>query len=98
MYPDFADNVKKFYIMGGNCNGNYYFIYKLNFRFFNNIYMIHKFINFLLAVGNTTPQAEFNFYADPESAHIVLCSSNKLRLLPWETCLKSKVSNVSIPI
>ncbi|XP_033224842.1 uncharacterized protein LOC117177887 isoform X2 [Belonocnema kinseyi] len=65
MYPDFAENVNKFYVMGGNYS----------------------------AMGNVTPQAEFNFYADPESAHIVLSSSNRLWLLPWETCLKSKVSN-----
>ena len=47
-------------------------------------------------MGNVTNQAEFNFYADPESVHILLCSTKKLWLLPWETCfLKSKVTHVS---
>lgn len=45
--------------------------------------------------GNITSQAEFNFYADPESAHIVLNSNIKLLwLLPWEACLKSQVTHV----
>lgn len=44
--------------------------------------------------GNITSQAEFNFYADPESAHIVLNNNTKpLWLLPWETCLKSQVTH-----
>ncbi|KAG7200322.1 hypothetical protein KM043_017784 [Ampulex compressa] len=44
------------------------------------------------AQGNTTAQAEFNFYMDPESAHIVLNSKvNSIWLLPWETCLKCQI-------
>ncbi|KAG8034249.1 hypothetical protein G9C98_001333 [Cotesia typhae] len=43
--------------------------------------------------GNTTAQAEFNFYADPESVHILFQSNLKpLWLFPWETCLKSTVT------
>ncbi|CAK9816829.1 Pyrimidine-specific ribonucleoside hydrolase RihA [Anthophora plagiata] len=46
------------------------------------------------AQGNITPQAEFNFYTDPESVHIVLNANRKpLWLLPWETCLKSRISH-----
>ncbi|XP_036143429.1 inosine-uridine preferring nucleoside hydrolase isoform X2 [Monomorium pharaonis] len=47
------------------------------------------------AQGNVTAQAEFNFYADPESVHIVLNSnSNKpLWLLPWESCLETRVTH-----
>lgn len=41
----------------------------------------------LTGVGNTTDCAEFNFYADPEAAHIVLNSGiSKIVLVPWETC------------
>ncbi|XP_054014099.1 pyrimidine-specific ribonucleoside hydrolase RihA-like [Hylaeus anthracinus] len=66
MYPHFVENVKEFYIMGGN----------------------------ITAQGNITPQAEFNFYMDPESVHIVLnCNKKPLWLLPWETCLKSYISH-----
>lgn len=66
MYPNFVNNVKELYIMGGN----------------------------LQALENCTPEAEFNFYMDPESAHIVLSNSKKpLWLLPWDTCLKSCISH-----
>ena len=66
MYPQFVNNVKEFYIMGGNAT----------------------------AQGNITPQAEFNFYTDPESVHIVFNSNKRpLWLLPWETCLKSHISH-----
>ncbi|XP_020295127.1 uncharacterized protein LOC109860456 [Pseudomyrmex gracilis] len=66
MYPEFLDNVKEFWMMGGNLAGK----------------------------GNVTAQAEFNFYADPESVHVVLNRNVKpLWLLPWETCLKSDISH-----
>lgn len=39
-------------------------------------------------VGNTTRSAEFNFYSDPEAAHIVLNSTDfEISILPWETCI-----------
>ncbi|OXU30884.1 hypothetical protein TSAR_002605 [Trichomalopsis sarcophagae] len=66
MYPDFASNVKKYLVMGGN----------------------------LSAIGNITSQAEFNFYADPESVHIVMSfAAKKMWLLPWETCMKSNITH-----
>ncbi|XP_011157223.1 inosine-uridine preferring nucleoside hydrolase [Solenopsis invicta] len=67
LYPEFANNVKEFFVMGGNST----------------------------AQGNITSQAEFNFYADPESVHIVFNSnsSKPLWLLPWESCLETKVTH-----
>ncbi len=38
----------------------------------------------LLAEGNVTELAEFNFYVDPHAAHIVLHSGMPIILLPWD--------------
>ncbi|XP_058816421.1 nucleoside hydrolase-like [Topomyia yanbarensis] len=39
-------------------------------------------------VGNVTRAAEFNFWADPEAAHIVFNNVQcPITLLPWETCV-----------
>ena len=37
--------------------------------------------------GNTTPAAEFNIYADPEGAHVVLTAGIETVVVPWEPCL-----------
>jgi len=46
--------------------------------------------------GNVTSTAEFNFYADPEAANVVLnelhCSKT---LVPWELCLDYSLPWVS---
>src|SRR6218665_1899905 len=36
--------------------------------------------------GNTTPAAEFNIYADPEGAHVVLTAGIETVVIPWEPC------------
>ncbi len=36
--------------------------------------------------GNTTPAAEFNIYADPEAAHVVLTAGIETVVIPWEPC------------
>ncbi|XP_066603837.1 inosine-uridine preferring nucleoside hydrolase-like isoform X2 [Prorops nasuta] len=41
---------------------------------------------------NELQRAEFNFHMDPESVHVILKNYRKdLWVLPWETCLETKV-------
>ena len=57
---------------------------KLNFNLIRNFF-------FILGVGNYSRAAEFNFYADPEAAHIVLTKSKcPITILPWEPCMAEK--------
>lgn len=45
------------------------------------------------AVGNITRCAEFNFWSDPEAAHIVLAESKcPVYIFPWEPCLDASHS------
>jgi purine nucleosidase len=39
------------------------------------------------SLGNITPAAEFNFYVDPEAAHVVLAAGFDVALVPWDVCL-----------
>jgi purine nucleosidase len=43
------------------------------------------------ALGNVSPAAEFNFYVDPEAAHIVLGAGFNTTLVPWDVCLRDGV-------
>lgn len=49
--------------------------------------------NFFSAIGNCQSEvAEFNFFADPEAAHVVLKNSKcKLTILPWEACMQENI-------
>lgn len=50
-----------------------------------------------LALGNATRCAEFNFWNDPEAAHIVLDESKcRVIICPWETCLHADQSATSL--
>lgn len=52
---------------------------------------ITKFILFA-GVGNISSSAEYNFYTDPEAAHIVLESTKcPITIVPWEACLAESV-------
>lgn len=49
-------------------------------------------------VGNATASAEYNFFSDPEAAHIVLQSAKcPITIVPWEACIEDsvKISMVS---
>jgi purine nucleosidase len=49
------------------------------------------------AMGNTqNHSAEFNFWTDPEAAHIVLESWPGVRLLPWETAVEHTVPQAEV--
>ena len=39
------------------------------------------------SLGNITPAAEFNFYVDPEAAHMVLNAGFATTLVPWDVCV-----------
>ena len=57
----------------------------------------------MTGMGNITTAAEFNFYADPESAHVVLKRMEKVgtvktKLVTWELCRQSTFSWVNIDI
>ena len=41
-------------------------------------------------LGNMTLSTEYNFYQDPEAAHIVVRNFLDIKLIPWETCLDAE--------
>jgi len=46
----------------------------------------------LAGKGNITSNAEYNFYADPEAANVVLHELGcRISLIPWELCLENSL-------
>jgi purine nucleosidase len=43
------------------------------------------------SLGNITPAAEFNFYVDPEAAHMVLSAGFRTVLVPWDVCVNDGI-------
>lgn len=50
----------------------------------------------LRADGNTTPLGEFNVYADPHAAQIVLSSGMALTLMPWDVTSRVQLTQAHV--
>lgn len=90
-YDGLRDNMKEVYLMGGNSSGEY----DLPTRSFK---ITNDCVVSFTGIGNISSCAEYNFYLDPEAAHIVLETAKcPITILPWEPCLGEniKISMVS---
>lgn len=71
---------------------------KLDPNFLKNVKHFYMMGGSMECEGNVSACAEFNFYADPEAAHVVLSKLNdldevKATIVTWELCLKKVVLN-----
>jgi inosine-uridine nucleoside N-ribohydrolase len=63
-------------------------LYKLHPDVIDLISSLHVMGGNHMGVGNTTKHAEFNFFSDPEAAHVVFAESTcEIVVFPWEPCM-----------
>jgi inosine-uridine nucleoside N-ribohydrolase len=63
-------------------------LYKLYPNISKKVKSLHIMGGNYLGVGNVSACAEFNFWSDPESAHIVFAESKcPITIFPWEPCI-----------
>lgn len=84
---------KKITIMALGPLTNLALAHLMDYQFFDNISKIVLMGGNITALGNIESTAEFNFFNDPEAAHIVLTKSKcPLTIIPLETCLKHQIN------
>jgi len=68
-------------------------LYKLNPGISSKIKELHVMGGNYKGNGNISRAAEFNFWSDPEAAHIVLAESKcPITIFPWESCLDASTA------
>lgn len=85
-YPEIKENLKEVFIMGGNSQGLMIAFENSKLKYFSIGFVV-------VGKGNSLKGSEFNFYKDPEAAHIVLNSLNcPITIVPFECGLEDSIS------
>lgn len=89
-YPEIRENIKDVFIMGGNIKGKEWNEW-MPFTVMNT--SIIQNLSWISGRGNSLKGSEFNFYKDPEAAHIVLNSLIcPISIIPFESGLEESIS------